>query len=757
MSDVISKLSIWKSRRTSKAAVIAVGVLLVGAFIYQVIVPWGFELYTGVVNHELIYPNSVPVTQSQFESIAAELTHDALRTSALSVTSAVTDSFTRQTRIQMLMQTPSFKREAEYPHIRYFREAGIRQYEGPETCTQCHETMTVSNGHGGSDEVNTVANVMNTIHYKFQSMDGGFTTYGYDGRQVNTEGRGIPVGKIDRACGVPGSFSWTGWAALIETKPAHANGEIVMRSEGCGQCHIGGGFHPATENMMPEGVVPTPDVAEDGLDCLICHASEYDMNQRYVMEDEHGHMRWNQDRSIAAAMSVGRPTNDNCLTCHQHNMGGDTYEFNKASQSLGVMNQRLSHEAAKRANPYSKQHDVHVRAGLQCLDCHEPQGHKIPRGTKGTDLVANDLPGVAVECESCHTNAPHVKNPLTRVVLNGHVNRLACETCHITNLLPTNNVLKDWMHPVWNDEEGMYTPKIVYNSGEPGRGFTYLWFNGSGTFLANALGANPNGNAEYNPLMDQIAQINDPVALQAITDNTADIREQYGLDTDEYLAPIRNSLMQMSPELQARRADMIEENLRSRMNEGQSKIYPFKLFNANMLEDLNNEGPFGAMILPFDYKTYFETGDPEASVRKAITNPIVKRMYETPFKIYMMDEFMAYFGVGEWDASYPLDEGNWNVEPRWMRQMGTLMVNHGIEADGRGCTECHAENGIMDFEALGYTPTRINDLRNLPEMKHFEQNPVGRRVSRYLQTPTTSHSVSSDTSHSQDVSMSVSH
>jgi hypothetical protein len=25
------------------------------------------------------------------------------------------------------------------------------------------------------------------------------------------------VGKIDRACGIPGSFSWTGWAALVES------------------------------------------------------------------------------------------------------------------------------------------------------------------------------------------------------------------------------------------------------------------------------------------------------------------------------------------------------------------------------------------------------------------------------------------------------------------------------------------------------------------------------------------------------------
>ena len=580
--------------------------------------------------------------------------------------------------------------------------------------------MTVTDHGGRVSQVNTMDDVLNTVHYRFQSMAGGFTTYGYDGRQVNAGTRTIPVGKIDRACGVPGSFSWTGWASLIRTVPAHAHGDTVLRSEGCGQCHIGGGFHPATEQMMPPGVIPTPEVAGEGLDCLICHAAAYDMNQRYVIEDEHGHMRWNQDRSIRAAMTVGRPGNENCLNCHQHNMGGDTYDYNRAAQSLGVQNQRLLHAAAKRGNPFSAQHDVHYRAGLVCIDCHIPVGHKIPRGNKGTDLVANDLPGVRVDCEMCHTSAPHVRNEVTRVVLNGHVARLACETCHIRELMPFNNVLKDWVHPTWNEEEGMYTPTIVYNNGEPNRGFTFLWFNGSGTFLANALGANPNHNPNYNPLMNQMTTITDPVAIQSIARNTAEMRERFNLDSAAYMAPIVNSLAQLSPEMLQRRRQAIEDHLRSRMNEGESRIYPFKLFNALMLEDMNNEGPFGAMILPFDYATYFETGNPEQSVRTAISHPIVRGMYGTVFKHYMMDEFMAYFGVGEWTTRYPLDEGNWNVEPKWMRQMGTLMVNHGITGEGRQCSECHRENGILDFEALGYSEERVRDLQHLPELRLFE-------------------------------------
>jgi hypothetical protein len=86
-----------------------------------------------------------------------------------------------------------------------------------------------------------------------------------------------------------------------------------------------------------------------------------------------------------------------------------TEEFseNKAVKSLGYKNKRLVHGGSKRANPFSPGYDVHYAAGLVCTDCHVPEGHKIPRGRKGTDLVANDLPDKDVSCENCHTTAPH--------------------------------------------------------------------------------------------------------------------------------------------------------------------------------------------------------------------------------------------------------------------------------------------------------------------------------------------------------------
>ena len=103
-------------------------------------------------------------------------------------------------------------------------------------------------------------------------------------------------------------------------------------------------------------------------------------------------------------------------------------------------------------------------------------------------------------------------------------------------------------------------------------------------------------------------------------------------------------------------------------------------------------------------------------MKQAIRNPIVRRMYEEPFKLYMMDEFMpisaSTSGAPNTRSTTTAPSRRW--EPHFMRQMGTLMVNHGIERQGHQCEDCHTpDGGLLDFEALGYPAERVHDLENL--------------------------------------------
>jgi hypothetical protein len=283
---------------------------------------------------------------------------------------------------------------AEMTHIDYYRKNGILSYEGPNTCLICHRTIKIEVGNGVDEEVDLRKNLTSTVHFTFAPRI-GFSTFGFNGELIEN----FPLGKMDRACGVTGTFAWTGWAALIPT----ANGDTV--SEGCGQCHIVGQYGPVSGAMMP-GYTPT-DAEWEATDCLICHAADYDMNLRQVVRDPNGKLRWEHDRRFISAMSVRRPTDDNCLYCHQHNLGGDTYPGNAAAFNLGRQRPRLNHPGAKRGTPFGPDWDVHAALGMQCLDCHVTMGHKIARGQLGVDLVANDLPGAEVSCVKCHGLDPH--------------------------------------------------------------------------------------------------------------------------------------------------------------------------------------------------------------------------------------------------------------------------------------------------------------------------------------------------------------
>ncbi len=643
----------WSLRGLVALAVVASGLWLGYPRLVNLVIPWVHR------PGRIVFPVQ-KVSAQEFERIAADL--ESRYASYVSVdTVAKNPAVYEAVARQLAGDVRSFDRRLGFAHVDRFRKAGIRSYEGPKTCLRCHSTIRIKDGRGGYHTASLRDNVEKSVHFGLNRMS-GFNTYGFDGKLV----RGIPMGKIDRACGIPGSFTWTGWATLVKTKKGD------LRSDGCGQCHAGGQYGPMSGTMFP-GYSPVSEEFES-VDCLICHSAAYDMNMKYVVRDPNGKYRWNQDRSLRAAMAVVRPTSDNCLRCHEHNHGGDMYPGNLAARNLGYVHKRLLHPGAKRGTP-TRGADVHYAAGMQCLDCHESHGHLIARGTRGTDLVSNDLPGVEVTCEKCHGLSPHVQDKAERAFLNAHTDKLACETCHITHLTDDNVVLRDWTDPVFSAEEGIWIYRDLLRSGKPGEAITYRWHNGDGTFMAGALGDNPNGLGLY----------------RAFTTHPDSAFRSF-----DY-------------------AGYYERTFRLLGRRGKSRISPFKLFNAKMYEDMGNQGPFGGMLLPFDYNVYYEQGKPREAVLKALDDPIIRMMYGPMFKAYMMDAFMHYMGIGKgWKIPF-----SGRLEGRWMRQDATLMLNHSIVKDGLECESCHAvkDKGVMPFESLGYPPARIADLRNLEELK----------------------------------------
>ena len=554
----------------------------------------------------------------------------------------------------------------EFRHIDRFREAGILSYEGPATCLDCHRQITYRDDEGNEKSEDLMDNLTSSAHYRFFTKDHP-NVYGFNGELADN----FPMGKLNRPCPKPGSFAMTAWAEIVVTQA----GDTL--SEGCGQCHIGGQYQAPLGEMMP--FYRTGGKEKSAVDCLICHAVAYDMNRKQVVTDANGLNRWDQDRSLLAAMSVTSPTAEACLRCHQHNFGGDIYidpagpEFMESLQNLGNRKPRVQHPGSKRGTPYSPSWDVHAAAGMSCIECHATRGHFMAKGTHTTTMMANDLPDVEVSCLDCH-DEPHDNTSEDGRTLNGHMARLACQTCHIPSLHPDNVTRRNFGETEFEDDPGIHIYHDEVKENAPGRGIAYVWWNGDATFLGNPIGDNPNG-ADLYSFYD------------------AQLRWPEFADFD-YQAWYEKT---MRPIAKAGRP---------------SKIYPMKRFNGRQHIDLQNMGPFGGMFVPYNLPSYYRFGRPDQAARVEMDKSMMGMMYGWLFKFYMMDKFMSLMGIDGWNTNSFVDvRAGKKVEPRWLPTDAMLEISHAIRRDGAlTCNDCHGVGGLMDWPALGYTPEEINNL-----------------------------------------------
>jgi len=183
-------------------------------------------------------------------------------------------------------------------------------------------------------------------------------------------------------------------------------------------------------------------------DCLLCHLPEYNVSERKKQIGA-WNFRWTAtagagfakvDGSVKDGKPVAvtynrklfkedgtvephivrEPRNEVCLSCH------------------------AKPGWKKRGANFRARTDVHLRAGLKCVDCH-PAGssatdpriagreeHQIGKGDDPGGHVRDDLDDTCVSCADCHNTgrmgAPVAKH---RWLPPQHLEKIACQTCHI--------------------------------------------------------------------------------------------------------------------------------------------------------------------------------------------------------------------------------------------------------------------------------------------------------------------------------------
>ena len=244
----------------------------------------------------------------------------------------------------------------------------------------------------------------------------------------------------------------------------------------CGKCHPGGGpleydrkgnrydafasdqknkIASAGENNF-DGDYYKARWAETGVieaDCLLCHSPGYNMDERNKqisllnfkwaatsgadIAEIKGEVKKGEMPNVKYQLSkfdaeghldvpiIKEVTTENCLFCH------------------------LETDWKKKGTSYSSRFDVHLRAGVKCVECH-PGGsnahnptikgkeeHNFGKGDDPGSLVRDDLDNTMITCQECHEKGLNMATIMKHAsfkeaeVLEAHLEKIACQTCHI--------------------------------------------------------------------------------------------------------------------------------------------------------------------------------------------------------------------------------------------------------------------------------------------------------------------------------------
>ena len=271
-------------------------------------------------------------------------------------------------------------------------------------------------------------------HSKFDALKGPFT----DGSQVT---KACLTCHNEAGHQLMKSIHWTweyknsktgqtlGKRHIINNFCTNARGNEGM----CAMCHVSNnwtGDKAGLEN-------------QNNIDCVVCHDQT---GTYYKMPPGKGNPACNTMFEglqpvdlVKVAKGVGAPGRANCGLCHFNGGGGDGVKHGDLDSSL--------------INP-PRELDVHMATkgvNFPCTQCHLSKQHVIA-GSRyemhATDVEGIGKPGLrrdVASCESCHGLDPHPNTNLIGIKLNGHVNKVACQTCHIPALARGGvSTIVDW-------------------------------------------------------------------------------------------------------------------------------------------------------------------------------------------------------------------------------------------------------------------------------------------------------------------------
>lgn len=275
---------------------------------------------------------------------------------------------------------------------------------------------------------------------------------------------------------------------------------ITSNEPRCTSCHAGYGWSDSGFDFNKETSV----------DCLVCHDTTGSYKKfptaagHPLYEPEKWKGKTKQPPQLGKiARNVGKTGRDTCGACHFYGGGGDGVKHGDLDSSL------------KKPSPSLDVHMSPETENFSCSECHITRDH-ITEGSH-YQMVAKDTEGKnpmrdkkgANTCESCHGLEPH-----TTAKLNHHVEKVACQSCHIPEFARKKPTKMSWD---WSTAGRMKDGKPFGKKNEKGH-LIYHSKKGSFTWGENVVPEYHwfNGDMNYLTLDDKINPEEKPVPINRL-------------------------------------------------------------------------------------------------------------------------------------------------------------------------------------------------------------------------------------------------
>ena len=239
----------------------------------------------------------------------------------------------------------------------------------------------------------------------------------------------------------------------------------------CGSCHPGGGplefdrdgyRYDSLMSSPSSGLISGGENNLDGdyykaqwdksgvleADCFLCHMPEYNFKARNEQISKLN-FRWAATAGSGLAIVTGSVKEEKMVKVSYDKSRFDengrlSPHIVREPRTQTCLNCHAKPGWKKRGANFRARTDVHLAAGLMCVDCH-PAGkyaseerikgkdvHQVGKGDDPGGHVRDDLDNTCRDCVQCHEqgymNAPIAKHSWLPPL---HLERIACQTCHI--------------------------------------------------------------------------------------------------------------------------------------------------------------------------------------------------------------------------------------------------------------------------------------------------------------------------------------